>query len=94
MFIKDILRTKGFDVFSVVPDETVRGVLLFFNKRKIGFAIVCDTKSEILGTVSERDICHAVADKGEKAVSMAVRETMARNVVRCSCHDTLPKIMA
>lgn len=94
MFVRKILRMKGFDVFSVVPDETVRGVVRIFGERKIGFAIVGDPKGEVIGTISERDVCHAVCAKGEGAVTMLVRDIMTRNVVSCALHDTLPKVMA
>ncbi|MFQ5535428.1 MAG: CBS domain-containing protein [Sphingomonadales bacterium] len=94
MLVKSILKAKGSEVFSVDPDDTVQSALRSFNEWKVGFAIVGKLDGKVLGTVSERDICHAMAEFGDKAASMAVREVMTRNVVSCAAEDALPKVMA
>ncbi|MCH7863686.1 MAG: CBS domain-containing protein [Proteobacteria bacterium] len=51
---------KGYDVFSVSPGDTVLKVLQLFSNKKIGFAVVGNLPDDIMGTISERDICHTL----------------------------------
>lgn len=92
MHVKTILGNKGFDIFSVLPEDTALTVLKLFSLRKIGFAIVGDPDKNIQGTVSERDICHAIAT-GAK-LNTKIKDIMTLNFETCSLDDNLEKVMA
>lgn len=92
MHVKTILGEKGFDVFSVLPEDTVLAVLQIFSLRKIGFAIVGDPDRDIQGTVSERDICQAMASGAN--LDTEIKDVMTVNFETCSLDDNLAKIMA
>ena len=69
-------------------------VVSLFKEKNIGFVIVGRSPREILGTLSERDCCNAVAEHGSEAAAMPVVDIMSRDVATCSAHDRLPKVMA
>lgn len=94
MHVKTILDKKGFDVYSVLPDDTVLSVLHMFRTKMIGFAMVGDASGNILGTVSERDICHAMSLAEGDGRQTAIRDIMTENIVICSWDDNLAKVMA
>lgn len=76
MHIKDILRHKGEDVFSVGPGEDVTAVARALAQHRIGAALVRDLQGHVLGIISERDIVRAVAREGAAALSRTARDLM------------------
>lgn len=94
MYAKDVLDSKNGGIISVKPDETLQEVLRTFARMKIGFAIVRDMQDGISGTISERDICHAMSEMGEEACGTKASQIMTQSVVSCKPDDVLPKIMA
>jgi CBS domain-containing protein len=69
-------------------------VLRLFRENNIGFVVVGRSPGECLGTLSERDCCHAVAEYGIEAPIMRVADIMNRSVTTCSTQDLLPFVMA
>lgn len=94
MNVKKILNEKGGDVVSVAPDETLLNVLQLFKKKLIGFVIVQGDDEKILGTISERDICHAITTTPKNPLSVRAQDIMTNNVVRCTPDDKLIRVMA
>lgn len=93
MHVSDILKNKGSDVVTTGPDETVAATALLLNAKRIGAVVVCDVTGAVAGIISERDIIHAIAVNGERALAMAVREVMTREVTSCTTDDTIAAIM-
>lgn len=92
MLVKTVLGKKGFDVFSVLPEDTILAVLKIFSVKKIGFSIVGDPHHSIVGTVSERDICHALAGGAHR--DTPIKDVMTLDFATCSMEDNLAKVMA
>ncbi|PCI34351.1 MAG: histidine kinase [Alphaproteobacteria bacterium] len=92
MLVKTVLDKKGFDVFSVLPEDTILTVLKIFSIKKIGFSIVGDPLSNIEGTVSERDICQALAGGAHR--DTIIKDVMTLDFATCSLEDNLAKVMA
>ena len=76
MHIKDILRHKGEDVFSVGPGEDATAIARSLAQHRIGAALVRDKDGSVLGIISERDIVRAVAREGAAALARTARELM------------------
>jgi CBS domain-containing protein len=81
MHIKDILRHKGADVFSVGPGEDVSAVARALAQHRIGAALVRDQDGAVLGIISERDIVRAVAREGAAALGRLARDLMTADLV-------------
>ncbi|MCW3783862.1 CBS domain-containing protein [Defluviimonas salinarum] len=94
MRVGDILKEKSPEIFSVTPDRTLVDVLRLFAKRNIGFVLVGNTPGEYQGTLSERDCCNAMAERGADAAQARAGEIMKRDVPTCSASDLLPLAMA
>ncbi|MEX0304036.1 MAG: CBS domain-containing protein [Leisingera sp.] len=94
MYVKAVLGAKGFETYSVAPDDSVLTALQLFNDKKIGFAVVKDAGGTPVGGVSERDICKAMADPEGAGRKTAVRDVMTAEVITCAPDDNLVKIMA
>jgi len=91
MFIKSILKTKGPDLISVSPQDSVRDVARLFKRERIGFALVNSAEGDTLGSISERDIVQALAASGDlQQVSSA--DIMTRNIVTCDIDDTIDSV--
>jgi len=91
MFVKYILDQKMPDLIFVSPVDTVRKVAKVFKQKQIGFALVKNKKLELLGTVSERDIIHAIAESGDVS-DIVVADIMTTKVVKCAVDDTLESV--
>ena len=93
MHVSEILKSKGADVVTTGPDETVAATARQLNVKRIGAVVVCDGAGAVTGIISERDIIHAVAVNGERALEMPVREVMTREVTSCTADDTIAAVM-
>jgi CBS domain-containing protein len=85
---------KGYDVFSVSPGDTVLKVLQLFSNKKIGFAVVGNLPDDIMGTISERDICHALSHSPGISRADTIKKVMTKNILYCDVEDSLTKVMA
>ena len=92
MSVQNILNRKGAEVFTVDPTATVRTAAQLMRARGIA-ALVVETADMINGLISERDIVHAIAQHGERALAMAVSEVMTRNAIAVTPDDSLKRAM-
>lgn len=91
MFIKSILETKGPELITVSPGDSVRQVAKLFKSEGIGFALVSDASNAMVGSVSERDIVQAVAERGD-VTGLPVTDVMAANILTCDIEDTVDTV--
>ena len=93
MYISDILKTKGGEVVTVDPEDTIITAAGRIAEKSKGLAVVCDANKAPLGIVSVIDINRAVAEYGERAPGMAVRGLMNTSIVVCAPTDTIAKAL-
>ena len=93
MLVESILKTKGSDVATIAPEETVQAAAAVLARRRIGALVVIDARGEIAGMLSERDIVAAVAAHGGRAMERRVEEFMTRKVKACARDDTISHVM-
>ncbi|MGR3761076.1 CBS domain-containing protein [Roseobacteraceae bacterium NS-SX3] len=94
MYVKAVLGEKGYETYSVGPDDSVLTALQLFNSKNIGFAVVLDGTGKVLGGVSERDICKAMSDSSGAGRQTSIRDVMSADVITCSPDDNLIRLMA
>ncbi|HWW47548.1 MAG TPA: CBS domain-containing protein [Xanthobacteraceae bacterium] len=92
MTVRAILETKGHSVVSVPPDVTLTAAVQLMSERRIG-AVVVLANNIVEGILSERDVVHALAERGSVALDEPVRTVMTRKVVSCHTSDTVAAIM-
>jgi CBS domain-containing protein len=81
MIIGSILKTKGAEVVSVGPEETVLSVARVLDQRRIGAALVRDAAGALLGIISERDIIRGMAAHGPGTTGLKAEQFMTRDLV-------------
>jgi CBS domain-containing protein len=91
--VKDMLRAKGQEVWSVKPDDTVLDALDLMAERDIGAVLVLDG-GKVVGILSERDYARDVARKGKASTGMQVRDLMTTQVVFVGPQQTIEDCMA
>ena len=92
MSIQNILDRKGTDVFTIEPTATVKTAAYLMRARGIA-ALVVKSGDVISGLISEREVVHAIAQYGDRALSMAVVDGMTRSVITVAPGDTLRRAM-
>lgn len=80
MKIADILVSKGSNVITIDPQQSVKNAIDLLAEHDIGGLVVVDSKGAIVGMITERDLIRFAAHKVPD-FSVEVREVMTRNVV-------------
>jgi len=77
--VRDILRTKGFGVFSVSPQDTVFAALEVMAEKEVGAVLVMEG-SVLLGVFSEREYARKVILADRSSHKTLVEEIMSTEV--------------
>lgn len=91
MNIASILATKGGQVFTVRPQQTVRQALRLLAEHNVGALVVVDGAGQPVGILSERDIVRVLA-RDEGLLARPVETIMTRDVVLGSPQDDLSAV--
>ena len=86
--VRDMIRKKGGDVFSISPDATVYEALAMMAQHNTG-ALLVMSGDEMVGIVSERDCVRKVELKGKGVKDTKVSEIMTRDVITVRCDQTV-----
>ncbi|MEG3163947.1 CBS domain-containing protein [Sphingomonas sp. PB2P19] len=79
MTIAAILQTKGGDVLSLAPDDTLMQAVALLAENRIGAAPVVE-HGAVIGIFSERDVIHCLKADGAAALDQPVRAVMTAPV--------------
>ena len=93
MTVATMLSEKGREVITTSAAASIAGAIDTLAKHKIGALVVVDGKDNIAGIISERDIVRAIAEQGERVLSLALSTVMTRAVVTCSESETIDDVM-
>ena len=88
----DILRSKGHEVHSVRPDETVLTALKAMAQHDVGAVLVMEGE-HLVGILTERDYARKVALAGLSSKDAAVRAIMTAQVVCVAPNRTVDECM-
>ncbi len=90
--VRDMIRKKGDEVFTIAPQATVLDALEMMAKHNIG-ALLVMTDDKIEGILSERDCVRKVELKGRDAKNTKVSDIMTSDVVTVDCSQPLEECM-
>jgi len=93
MTVKAVLSRKGNNVITVEPTAPLSIAIDMLAKYRIGALVVTGTDSRVIGIVSERDVVHALAERGADALRQPLAEVMTRKVITCTERDKLVELM-
>lgn len=91
--VRDMIRKKGSEVFSISPDATVFDALVLMEKHNTGALMVVDG-GRVEGILSERDCVRKVDLAGKNAKTMKVRDIMTSKVIYVEADQELEECMA
>lgn len=89
----DILRSKGNDVWSVAPEDTILVAIELMAERQVGALLVMNN-GKLTGIVTERDYARKVALEGRSSKDALVREIMSTKVLCARPEQTVQECMA
>ena len=92
MKLQSLLTTKGSQVFTIHPHQTVREAVAVFAQHNIGALVVVDEHGKLVGILSERDVMRALTSH-EDVLAHTVNQIMTRRVVVASPDDDLSSVM-
>jgi CBS domain-containing protein len=91
--VRDMIRKKGSEVFSIVPDATVYEALEVMARNNSG-ALMVVQGNKVDGILSERDCVRKVELEGKTAKNTKVNEIMTLKVVYVEAGQELEECMA
>jgi signal-transduction protein with cAMP-binding, CBS, and nucleotidyltransferase domain len=91
--VRDIIRKKGSDVWSIAPDATVYDALQLMAEKGAG-ALLVMTGDEVNGILSERDCVRRVDLQGRTSRNTKVNEIMTSEVISVQVTEKLEDCMA
>lgn len=91
--VRDLLKTKGREVWSVAPDASVYDALKLMADKNIGAVLVMDGDN-IMGILSERDYARKIVLQGKASANTPASEIMTTRVYCVGPQETAEEVMA
>jgi CBS domain-containing protein len=91
--VKHILESKGSEVHTIGPDDTVLAALERMAKQGIGALVVTEASGRILGLLSERDYARKVVLLGRHSKDTPARDIMTHEVICVSPEQSVDTCM-
>ncbi len=92
--VRDVLREKGSDIWTVRPEITVYDALVLMAEKNIGAVVVLDGDDRLAGIFSERDYARKVILKGKSSQETTIDEVMTHGVLTVSPSRSIDECMA
>lgn len=91
MKLKDIIKSKGFEVIAVDGDTTVTEAIVKMVDRNIGALLIMES-GKVEGMFTERDVLKCWTNHG-KLEGIKLSDVMTRNLIACELGDELDYAM-
>ncbi len=91
--VRDMIRKKGSEVFSILPNATIYDALTILAKHNTG-ALMVVSGNKVEGILSERDCVRKVDLAGKTAKNTKVSEVMTTKVIYVEAGQELEECMA
>jgi len=92
MKVADILKAKGSNIFSILPDSSVYDALKIMGQKNIGALMVIED-DELMGIFSERDYARKVVLVNRTSRDTLIGEIMTANVITVAPADSIEHCM-
>ncbi len=90
--ISNIIKRKGSNTISVLPDTSVLDTLKVMAENNIGSVVIMDN-GKFLGIITERDYSRKVILKGKSSVDTKVKDIMTTEFPGLSSKDSVEHCM-
>lgn len=92
MKVESILATKGMNVVTVRPEQSIKEAVALLVHHNIGALVVVESAGKPVGIISERDIVRFAA-RSEDIFTQPVSQVMTKDVIVATPHDDLKSVM-
>ncbi|TSA22723.1 CBS domain-containing protein [bacterium] len=90
--VRNILQTKGPEIWSVEPEIPVMAALKIMDEKNIG-ALVVARAGSVLGILSERDYARKLVLKGRSSSDATVQDLMTSSVITVTPDQSMDQCM-
>ena len=90
---QQLLDKKGYDVWSIHPDDSVFDAIQGMADKNVG-ALVVIKNEKLVGIISERDYARKVILVGKSSKKTRVQEIMTKHVICARPEQTIEECMA
>ncbi len=90
--VSNLLDSKGYDVLTVKPDQTVREAVEQMAAISAGTSVVMDG-GNVVGIISERDVIRKILLQGKNIDDVTVKEIMSEELTTITQETSLDKCM-
>jgi len=90
--VRDIIRKKGSDIWSIAPDATVYDALQMMAEKSAG-ALLVMTGDQVNGILSERDCVRRIDLEGRTSRATKVQDIMTGEVISVQVTEQLEECM-
>jgi CBS domain-containing protein len=91
--VKDILKNKGHNIFSVEPNLTVYQALELMAEKNISSLLVVDPNGKLEGIFTERDYARKLILKGKSSKDTLIKELMTENPATVTSETSIEECM-
>jgi CBS domain-containing protein len=91
--VSAVLESKGRNVVTVAPRDTVASLVKVLSVNRIGAAPVVNGDGRLAGIISERDVIRGMAQHGDSVTALPVERLMTTEVRTCSPEDAIVELM-
>lgn len=93
MSVKDLLASKGQNIYAVSTDSKLREAITLLNEKNIGVVLVTDEADKLVGILSERDIIRRSLAQETGFRDELVTKFMTRDVLTVSSAASVNDVM-
>ncbi|MEZ5427114.1 MAG: CBS domain-containing protein [Pyrinomonadaceae bacterium] len=90
MKVKKLMKTE---VATCRAEDSLTEVAGAMHRRDCGVIPVVDDEQKVIGMITDRDICLAVADGDKKASEIRVKSLLGHRVIKCRSADRITKAL-
>ena len=90
--VKDLLGSKGNDIWSVGPDDSVFEAIQLMAEKEVG-ALMVMQEEVLVGIISERDYARKIILSGHSSRETSVKDIMTARVVYARPEQTVHECM-
>jgi CBS domain-containing protein len=94
MHVQSILALKGDGVATITQAASLADAAQLLRDYGVGALVVSGDGRAIEGIISERDVVRAIAAHGAGALGRSVGSTMSTDVITCTVHDPVERLMS
>jgi CBS domain-containing protein len=91
--VYSILKRKGDNVVTAVPDQNIASFAALLYAHRIGATPVVDAENQVVGMISERDVIRGIIEHGASVLTLPVSALMTKLVSTCTQDEQIGDVL-